>query len=33
MVVDVDSAAWDKEVLQSSVPVIVDFWAPLVSLV
>jgi len=28
MSVDVDSTAWDKEVLQSSVPVIVDFWAP-----
>jgi len=26
--VDVNSAAWDKVVLQSSVPVIVDFWAP-----
>jgi thioredoxin 1 len=28
MVVDVDSTTWDREVLQASVPVIVDFWAP-----
>ncbi len=28
MVVDVDSATWDREVIQSSVPAIVDFWAP-----
>jgi len=27
MVVDVDSANWDREVLQSPLPVIVDFWA------
>lgn len=26
--VDVDSSNWDQKVLNSNVPVIVDFWAP-----
>lgn len=26
--IDVSSATWDAEVLQSDTPVIVDFWAP-----
>lgn len=27
-VVDVNTASFDAEVLKSSVPVVVDFWAP-----
>lgn len=26
--IDVSSATWDAEVLQSDMPVVVDFWAP-----
>lgn len=26
--IDVSSATWDAEVLQSDTPVVVDFWAP-----
>ena len=26
--IDVDSSSWDSEILKSSLPVIVDFWAP-----
>jgi thioredoxin 1 len=26
--IEVTDASWDKEVLQSDVPVLVDFWAP-----
>ncbi|MGP8069393.1 MAG: thioredoxin family protein [Candidatus Bathyarchaeia archaeon] len=25
---DVDSSSWEEKVLNSNVPVIVDFWAP-----
>jgi thioredoxin 1 len=27
-VIDVDESTWEKEVLKSETPVIVDFWAP-----
>lgn len=27
-IVDVNSANWDREVVQSALPVLVDFWAP-----
>ena len=26
--IDVDSSSWEKQVLESNLPVIVDFWAP-----
>ena len=27
-IIDIDKASWESEVLQSDMPVLVDFWAP-----